>query len=100
MSQKYDIVLMEKPFDDDGLCKDEVITLFNHLKDSNGIVLEIDNPQGNSTALGFIGPKAAEKLGWNYDTLKKTVGKILADMSLEREDHTYKHEGLKIWLSR
>lgn len=98
--KKYDIVLMEKPFDDDGLCKDEVIALFDHLKESNGIVLEIGNPQGNSTALGFIGPKAAEKLGWNYDSLKKAVGKILADMSLEREDHTYKHKGLKIWLSR
>lgn len=97
--KKWDIVLMEKPIDD-GLYKDEAMDLFDRLKENNGIALEIENPQGSSTALGFIGPKAAEKLGWNYDSLKKAVGKILADMSLEREDHTYKHKGLKIWLSR
>lgn len=95
----YDVVLLEKP-DDEGLTKKDVLALYDLLKSETGVPVEIDNPLGTSTAMGFIAMEAGEKLNWNYDSLNMFVGRILSDMNLEREDHTYRHQDLVIWLTR
>ena len=69
--------------------------------DRNLIVQQIlENLGSESTAIGFITMKAGDKLDWDYKSLNKFVGRILSDMSLEHDDHIYRHKGLKIWLNR
>lgn len=100
-NRKFDIVLLEKSVHEaDGLSKKEVMKLYDLLKSETGFPLEIDNLGGGSTAIGFITPGAGDKLEWEYESLNKFVGRILSDMSLEHDDHIYRHKGLKIWLDR
>lgn len=100
-NKKFDIVLLEKSVHEaGGLSKKEVMKLYDLLKSETGFPLEVDNLGGESTAIGFITPEAGDKLNWCYDSLNKFVGRILSDMSLEHDDHIYRHKGLKIWLDR
>lgn len=100
-NKKFDIVLLEKSVHEyGGLDKKEVMKLYDLLKSETGFPLEVDNLGGGSTAIGFITPEAGDKLEWSYDSLSKFIGNILADMELEKDDHIYRHKGLKIWLDR
>lgn len=100
-NKKFDIVLLEKSVHEcGGLSKKEVMKLYDLLKSETGFPLEVDNLGGASTAIGFITPEAGDKLDWSYKSLNKFVGDILADMELEKDDHIYRHKGLKIWLDR
>lgn len=100
-NKKFDIVLLEKSVHEcGGLSKKEVMKLYDLLKSETGFPLELENLGSESTAIGFITMKAGDKLDWRYESLNKFVGRILSDMSLEHDDHIYKHKGLKIWLSR
>lgn len=100
-SKKYDVVLLEKSVHEaGGLSKREVMKLYDLLKSETGFPLELENLGSESTAIGFITPEAGDKLNWCYDSLNKFIGNILADMELEKDDHIYRHKGLKIWLDR
>ncbi len=101
-SRIFDIALIEK-FGSDGLSLAEIVNLFDMLKDAECYPIEILNPEGESSAMGFISVKAGEKLGFEYDIksdLGKFVGSILADVNKENEDCMYAFKDLKIWLSR
>ena len=65
--------------------------------------LEIGDVNGNSTAMGFITPEAAEKLDYEYDQKSELglfISSILDDMDKESEDGTYVFKDLRIWMSR
>lgn len=95
----FDIVLLEK-HGVKGLTKTEVMDLYNMLKQPEGYPIEIENLDGESSAIGFITPNAAYQLKYEYDMLKKKIGEILADMNLENETDVYCIENLDIYLSR
>ena len=100
-NKKFDIVLLEKSVHEaGGLSKKEAMKLYDLLKSETGFPLELENLGSESTAIGFITQEAGDKLNWCYDSLSKFIGNILADMELEKDDHIYRHKGLKIWLNR
>lgn len=102
MEKYYDIVLLEKP-GNAGLIKTDVIDLMDMLNSLEGFPLEIGDINGNSSAMGFITPQAAEKLSYVYDQeseLGQYIASILDDMNKESEDCTYTFNGLRIWMSR
>ena len=102
MEKYYDIVLLEKP-GNAGLIKTDVIDLMDMLNSLEGFPLEIGDINGNSSAMGFITPQAAEKLSYVYDqesALGQYIASILDDVNKESEDCTYTFNGLRIWMSR
>lgn len=102
MEKYYDIVLLEKP-GNAGLIKTDVIDLMDMLNSLEGFPLEIGDINGNSSAMGFITPQAAEKLSYVYDQeseLGQYIASILDDMNKESEDCIYTFNGLRIWMSR
>lgn len=98
-STTFDIVLLEKP-GVIGLTKSEVMDLYNMLNQNEGYPIEIENLDGESSAMGFITPNAAYQLKYEYDMLNKKIGEILADMNLENENGVYRIENLDVYLSR
>lgn len=102
MEKYYDLVLIEKP-GNEGLIKTEVIDLMDMLNSLEGFPLEIGDINGNSSAMGFITPTAAEKLQFEYDQdseLGRFISSILDDMDKESEDGTYVFKDLRIYMSR
>ena len=95
----FDVALREVPVNK-GLDQEDVAGLYDKLKSGIGIPLMLDNPLGNTCAMGFITPEAGAELEWSYKGLAKRVGGILADEGKERDGHTYRYKGLKIWLYR
>ena len=102
MQKKFDIVLIEKP-GTEGLTNYDVIYMYNRLKEETAYPIEIGDINGNSSAMGFITPSAAEKLGYEYTQdsyIGKFVANILDDMNNESENGTYTYEGLNILITR
>lgn len=102
MEKYYDVTLIEKP-GNAGLIRNEVIDLMDMLNSLEGFPLEIGDINGNSSAMGFITPTAAEKLQYEYgqdSELGQFISSILDDMNKESEDGTYEFQGLKVWMSR
>ena len=97
--KKYGIALIEKPLDK-GICRSEVMDLFDRLEKPEAFPLEIEEEA--SVAMGFITPDAAESLNYDYkgSGLKYFIGNILADMESEPESREYEFAGIKIWLER
>lgn len=89
--------MLETPLDD-GLTETQVTKLFSKLSGLKGIPIEIQAEY--STAMGFIDLTTAEKLNYNYAEIDEFVMNILNDMNLEKEDNTYKMNGINIYLSR
>lgn len=102
--KKYDIVLLEKA-DTDVLSRSDTEKLFAHLKCDEGYPLEIHDSMDH-LVFGYITKDAADRLKWEFNSLEKSVCRILTmrDVQLglinETEDHVYRHKGLKIWLGR
>ena len=100
----YDIALLEK-HDTDGLNGNEINRLYEVLH-SSGVEevypIEIPALEHESSAMGFISNKAAEKIGYDYvgSGLFPFIGGILADVNQESEDGTYEFKGLTIFLTR
>ena len=99
----YDVVLKEKPVPR-GLTKAEFTCMLNLLPEfTETYPVEFYNTGSESSAMGFITDKAAEKLdymtGQNH-SIAKYIGSILADTNLESENGEYEFEGLKIYLTR
>lgn len=98
----YEIVLLEKP-GEAGLTLKEVMDLHDKLSRPEGYPFEIGDINGNSTAMGFITPQAAEELEFEYgqdSELGVFISSILGDMEKESEDGTYVFKDLRIWLNR
>ena len=97
---KYDIVLLERPFGT-GITKDETISLFERLCEDEAYPVEICAKQHESSAMGFIGAQAADKIEYDYsEEVYDFVASILDDMENESETCEYECNGLNIWLSR
>lgn len=98
----FEVALIEKP-GCIGLIKSEVLDLHDMLSSLEAFPVEISDTNGNSTAMGFITPKAAEELQFEYgqdSELGQFISSILDDMDKESENCTYVFKDLRIWLSR
>ena len=98
----FEIALIEKP-GWEGLSKSEVMDLYDMLSRPEAFLVEIDDIDGNSAAMGFITPQAAEELDYMYDQdseLGQFISSILNDINNESEDCTYVFKDLRIWMSR
>ena len=62
----FEIALIEKP-GCDGLTKADIMDLYDLLSQSEAFPVEIGDINGNSAAMGFITPQAAEELQYEYD---------------------------------
>lgn len=96
---EFDIALLEKP-GTEGLTRTNAMDLFDMLKQTEGYPIEIMNPEGESSAMGFITPRAAESLDYDYTEVSKEIGNILADMNLENDTGVYRIKNLDVYLSR
>lgn len=95
----HDIALIEKPLDT-GIWKSEVMDLIESMRSDNVLPLEVENPAGNSLAIGFITYQAADELNFFYTGIKQEIGMILADMQKENDLGIYKIRGFDVYLSR
>ncbi len=98
-AKKFDITLIEKP-NEDGLKKTDLQFLLLGLKEKEFYFLEIENPCGNSVAMGLISKNASEHLDYDHTELTAFVQNILKDVRNETEDHTYQFKNLSIFLTR
>ena len=104
LNNKFDVVLIEKPFFD-GLSFADVLRLFSLLSiDENGEIYPIEiQSDCQSSAMGFITSEAADKIDYEYEPdtyFADFIINILNDMDKEYEDCMYEYRGLKIWLGR
>lgn len=96
----FDLALLEKP-DTEGLSKLEINKLLDMIgKNEEYLPIEIDNPNGGSTAIGFIGFSASGSIDHDLNKLKDYIKSILADMNLESRNGTYKFQNINIYMSR
>ena len=98
----YEIAMIEKP-GCEGLTRSEVMDLHDILSRPEAFPIEIGDVNGNSSAMGFITPQAAEELQYEYgqeSELGQFISSILDDMDKESEDGTYVFKDLRIWMSR
>ena len=97
----YELVLKEK-YGTDGLERNEVIDLFDMLDENVAYPIELSAYAQESSAMGFITPKAAELIEYDYEYsgLHNFIALILDDMCRENDDCEYEFKGIKIWLSR
>lgn len=98
MTDKFDVVLIEKP-GEEGLNKDEMLFLFD-LIEGEAYPMEVMATQVESSAMGLITAKAARKLNFEYSCLEHTIASILDDMSLETPAGIYEMQGLKVRILR
>lgn len=102
MNNLFDVALIEKP-GCEGLTRTEVTCLYDMLSHPETFPVEIGDVNGNSSAMGFITPHAAEELQYEYgqdSELGKFISSILDDMNKESEDGTYVFKDLRIHMSR
>lgn len=98
---KYGIALMEK-YGVDGLNKSDIDLLYGLTTDvfGNGsqkvFPIELEAREHESSAMGFITPKAAEILDYDYEKsgLRDFIATILDDMEKESADKRYHLKGL------
>ncbi len=98
----FEIALIEKP-GCEGLTRMEVLDLHDMLSGPEAFPIEIGDVNGNSSAMGFMTPQAAEVLQYEYgqgSELGQFISSILDDMDKESEDGTYVFKDLRIWMSR
>lgn len=97
----YDIVLKEK-YGEDGLTREETDGLFDMLKTEKGYPVELMAHGTESSAMGFISPKAASALDFDYTGLREFIAGVLDKTEpSDRVDNdcSYKFNGLLIWLN-
>ena len=97
----YGLVLKEK-YGTEGISKNDVIDLFDMLDGIEAYPIELSAYAQESSAMGFIAPKAAELIEYDYEYsgLHNYIASILDDMCRENENSEYEFKGIKIWMSR
>lgn len=99
MAKKVDVACWEKPVGE-GLTKQEVMSLYDILKEGEALPLEIDNPNGTSVAIGFIAMASAENMNYDFYALKLGIESILEDMEKESDSGCYSFLGCDVFLTR
>ena len=94
----FEVFLLEKPLP--ALSIAEVRDMLDSMSRDKILPLEIENPLGNSVAIGFITDHAAEELSYDYRGLAEYLGGILADVNNETEDWNYSYQDLRIFMGR
>lgn len=100
-----DVALIEKEVPC-GLTKSDILYLFDKLKitdDSTEVyLLEVDNPNGASSAMGFIKAEMAETLDYDYEScgLNRMIQDVLADVDNENVNKIYVFKGIEVYLTR
>lgn len=97
MLKTFDAAFLEK-YGPEGLSREDVTTL-SSLVEETFYPLEISAIQNESSAMGFISAKAADKLEYDYGALAKDIAAVMDDVNLETENHIYQMQGLTIYLS-
>ena len=93
--KKYDIALIES---DGCLTKDSYNALADMVGGERMIPIEIEATHVECSAMGFISEKAADQLDFDYDGLRRYLGRIMDDINLENPEYTYEYEGLSIYM--
>ncbi len=97
-----DAAFIEKE-DTEGLTRSEIMNLLDVLDNEPVYPLEINDPDGNSTAMGFIRAASADIIDYRYaneSDFGKSISAILADMNLESENEEYSICNLKVYITR
>lgn len=100
-----DVALIEKEVQC-GLTKNDILYLFDKLKitDDNAEVylLEVDNPNGTSSAMGFITKEMAETIDYDYEScgLIGIIQDVLADVDNENVNKIYVTKGIEVYITR
>ena len=101
----YGIALIEK-YGVDGLNFDDITLLYGLIANPNKteevFPIELEARKHESSAMGFITPKAAEMIDYDYEGsgLRDFIANILDDIEKENEDNHYRFKGIDIYLSR
>ena len=100
-NKEFDITLREVQ-GVNGLTRNDVIDLFDMLNNEMVYPIELEAREHESVAMGFISPKAAESLDYDYEKsgLHDFIASILDDMNNEFDTCEYQFKNTKIWLSR
>ena len=100
----FDVVLLEKPIDE-GLTRAEIIDMLDVMVGDDYTVIEIENPEWSSVAVGFITMTAYQEI-CDSDRFYNFIGNILCDMANENDLGVYEFQNtpeanpLKVYLSR
>ena len=97
----YGLVLKEK-HGVEGITRNDSIVMFNMLDENTAYPIELSAYAQESSAMGFITPKAAELIEYDYEYsgLHNFIALILDDSCREKENCEYEFKGIKIWMSR
>lgn len=99
--QKYDVVLLEVQ-GETGLKRSEIMSLLDKINGDEVYPLEILSDVVESCALGFITPKAANTLDFDYaeSGLTDFIKSIIDDINNETKNCEYSFKELTIFMSR
>ena len=97
----YGLVLREK-YGIEGISRNDVIDLFDMLDGTEAYPIELYSNEQEGYAMGFITPKAADLVDYDYENsgLREYIASILDDMEQESKTCEYEFKGIKIWMSR
>lgn len=104
----FDVFLIRK-YGTKGLTKAETMDIFNSLNGEEAYPIEVYNPNGENSAMGFITREGAAKIDYSYhgiddDGLYEFIAKVLIDMDEDDELANplgfYEFQGLKILIRR
>lgn len=102
MPTTFDVILYERPLET-GLTKTDCTNIFNSLKTDEAYPIEIENPNGTSSAMGFITTKAADAMDYDYADLEGHIKPLLTDITLGRPlgiySYVIKKQTFDIYLS-
>lgn len=87
--KEYNIVLLEKPFDE-GLFVEEIVCMYRMLSSDEALPVEIKSE--NSWAIGLIAQTDAEMMSYDFSLLEKKVKEIIEDTKKKSLDGEYEIE--------
>lgn len=90
---KFDIVLVQKPADLEGLTKTEIIDMLDIINANEVFPIEIDANKQNCVAIGFTTAKFYDNCVTTkqINAFKNFIAEILDDTNNESDDNTYKY---------
>lgn len=98
MPVEFDIVLLEKQRPG-ALTKADCMDLFDMLRDTEGIPIEVKNANGTSSAMGFIAVSVFEDPDYEHNKTKMFIADILNDTSKQNRNGCYRFQDTDIYLS-
>ena len=86
---RIDVALMEKPVDD-GLTMKEIMKLLSIINGDEVYLIEVEQENGTSSAMGFVSVDAANKNSFSEEMLKAEVAKVLNNAEFSYEYTIFK----------